>query len=540
MHIPWDAETAARCKSELALRAYSSRLLGSDTSLVLLGGGNTSVKLLEADGEEMLFVKGTGADLAHVQEQDFTPLKLKPVRAMLRHANLDYTAMMAGLADHIAAPDAPRPSIETLLHAALPARYVEHTHADAILAITNTRGGIPLVRKVFGDLALVVPYRHSGFALAKICAEAWGKEATVRTIGIILMHHGVVACGATAEDSYSNMLRLVGLAGDYLAEHGGASLPKAVPPTVDETDVLAIAALRSDISRAAGYPLLLTRCEDPVATAFALSAGERKSALQSPATPQHAVFARRVPMLGRNVEAYARSYAEYLQLHPDGARRLDAAPRIVFDAELGMLAAGITPWYMDAAAISYCHTIATMLRADAHDTYQGLSPKDVLAAELEYGGAEHRIAANRTADAALAGTVSLLAPSLGTSLAGIKDAILAAGSAVEAFDNRSEDFVRAIARFGGIDTLVCTPDDGPLIERTLPWLKLSPTQAHIVLVDMGSKAADESRAILERVRDAGIEIVEVEAQADTALTAHKIVEALAIPSTHSFPEFVAS
>jgi rhamnose utilization protein RhaD (predicted bifunctional aldolase and dehydrogenase) len=88
-HNPWNAEAAARCGSELALRAYSSRLLGSDPSLVLLGGGNTSVKLTGDDGEDLLYVKGTGADLAHVVEQDFTPLKLALVREMLRHSHLD-------------------------------------------------------------------------------------------------------------------------------------------------------------------------------------------------------------------------------------------------------------------------------------------------------------------------------------------------------------------------------------------------------------------------------------------------------------------
>jgi rhamnose utilization protein RhaD (predicted bifunctional aldolase and dehydrogenase) len=531
----WDAEAAAQCGSELALRAYSSRLLGNNPSLVLLGGGNTSVKLTGDIGEDLMYVKGTGADLAQVSEKDFTPLKLAPVREMLQRPHLDYASMMQELAAHVVTPDAPKPSIETLLHAALPARYVEHTHADSILAVTNTGGGIALAQEVFGDLALVVPYRHSGFALAKICAEAWATHTTPQTIGIILMHHGAVACGPTAQESYANMLRLVARAEDYLAAHDVA-LPEAAPAEVGAAGVHAIAVLRREISRVAGYPLLLTHCEDPMATAFAQSAGSRKSAWQSPATPQHAVFARHLPMLGRDVAAYAKEYAAYLRLLPDGPRRLDAAPRIVLDEELGMLAAGITPWHMDAAAVSYCHTIATMLRAEAHDSYVGLPPHQVLEAELEYGGFEHRIAANRTAEVALAGTVSVLAPSLGALLEPVNRVLLAGSGAVAILDEGlgPAAFIPVIARFGGIDTLVCTAADRQLIEQAKPWLSLSPVRARVVLID-----AADSGALTSQFSTADIDVLVFEpaSRANTDQTAQNIVHALALPSIRTFPEF---
>jgi rhamnose utilization protein RhaD (predicted bifunctional aldolase and dehydrogenase) len=443
---------------------------------------------------------------------------------------------MHELADHIAAPNSPKPSIETLLHAALPARYVEHTHADSVLAITNTSGGMALAEEVFGDLALVVPYRHSGFALAKICAEAWAERATPATIGIVLMHHGAVACGPTAQESYANMLRIVARAEDYLAEHGAAELPSAKPAAMETADARAIAELRRDISRAAGYPLLLTRCEDPVATAFAQSATARGATWQSPATPQHAVFARRLPMLGRDVAAYAAKYAAYLQLMPEGSRQLDAAPRIVFDPTLGMLAAGITPWLMNAAAISYCHTIATMLRADAHDKYVGLPPQNVLEAELEYGGTEHRIAANRTPDVALAGTVSLLASSVREMLDPLKAAITAGcGAAAIAGENAATELAAAITRFGGVDTLICTAEDRQLVTQSIPWLSLSPTQARVVLIGSG-----DSIEIRDQCRCAGIELISVASGAVPLQLAQDVVKALAIPSTHSFPMFDAT
>jgi rhamnose utilization protein RhaD (predicted bifunctional aldolase and dehydrogenase) len=535
VHNSWDAEAAAKCGNELGLRAYSSRLLGNDPSLVLLGGGNTSVKLTGDSGEDLLYVKRTGADLAHVTEQDFTPLKLAPIREMLRRSHLDYAGMMQELADHVAIPHAPNPSIETLLHAALPARYVEHTHADSILAVTNTGGGMALAQEVFGDVALVVPYRHSGFALAKICAEAWATHATPQTIGIILMHHGAVACGPTAQESYVNMLRLVARAEDYLAAHV-AALPKSEPSALDATGAYAIATLRREISRVAGYPLLLTRSEDPLATAFARSASARNSAWQSPATPQHAVFARRLPMLGGDIAAYAKECAIYLRLLSEGPRRLDAAPRIVLDDDLGMLAAGITPWHMDAAAISYCHTIATMLCAEAHDSYVGLPPLQVLEAELEYGGFEHRIAAHRTADVALAGTVNVLAPSLGAMLEPVKRALLAASGAVATLDGGLAPgaFIPVISRFGGIDTLLCTAADRDLIEQAKPWLSVSPVSARVVLIDSG-----DSRALTSQFSTADIDVLVFEPGSGVSSdqSAQKIAHALALPSILTFPDF---
>jgi hypothetical protein len=294
--------------------------------------------------------------------------------------------------------------------------------------------------------------------------------------------------------------------------------------------------LRREISRVAGYPLLLTRCEDPLATAFARSAGARNSAWQSPATPQHAVFARRLPMLGRDIAAYAKEYAAYLRLLPEGSRRLDAAPRIVLDAELGMLAAGITPWHADAAAISYCHTIATMLRAEAHDSYVGLPPHHVLEAELEYGGFEHRIAANRTADVALAGTVSVLAPSLGAMLEPIKDALSTGSGAVATLDEGPipAAFIPVIARFGGIDNLICMAADRHLIEEAKPWLSLSPVRTRIVLID-----SVDSGTPISRLGAADIDVLALHSAsgASPMQTAQNIARALALPSVHTFPEF---
>lgn len=553
----WDDSASEACVDELALRAYSSRLLGSDPALVLLGGGNTSVKLEDAGGE-LLYVKGTGVDLALATPADFTPLRLAPVRALLDRDRLDYGSMMRELAQHVTASNAPKPSIETLLHAALPARHVEHTHADSILAITNTEGGMELAEMLFGDAALVVPYRHSGFALAKICAEAWAARATPSTIGIVLMHHGAVACGSSARESYENMLRLAGIAETYLDEHGATAPPRSAPPAIDAAAARIIATLRRDISLTAGYPLLLTRCDDPVLTAFTRNPMLPELAQQSPATPQHAVFARRLPMLGRSVAAFARDYAAYLRLLPGGSQRLDAAPRIVLDDELGALAAGITPWHMNATAQSYRHTVETMLRANAHGKYLGLPPAAMLEAELEYGGFEHRLAGERPAKFALAGSVSLITASVTVLAKEVVNTLLAQSGVVAALGTPAAHFFDepgffaaggdkemdtnavlypVIRRFGGIDNIVCTQADQEILTEVLPWLRLSPCGARVIVVDSVGSGANAAKAFDDFPRgiDIAVSRINVADHSGPVEFAQAVAAAIALPAAQSFP-----
>jgi hypothetical protein len=264
-------------------------------------------------------------------------------------------------------------------------------------------------------------------------------------------------------------------------------------------------------------------------TAFAQREDLEELAGQSPATPQHAVFARRVPMIGRDVDAFAAKYADYLQALPEGPRQLDAAPRIVFDSMLGMLAAGITPWYMNAAAVSYRHTIETMLRASAHDRYRGLPPINVLEAELEYGGFEHRIAGHRAANVSLAGTVTMLSPSLGRAVEAIQRELDAAGGAtfVGAAHAVAGSCISAVARFGGIDHLICTADDQSWVEEVLPWLAQSPCMARVVLLGAG-----DPKPIRDMCKTARVDVVTMEA--DGAPAAKQIAGALAIAPEEQF------
>ena len=495
----WDDTEAARCANELDLRVYTSHLLGREPSLVLHGGGNTSVKTVE-HAEQRLCVKGSGADLAHVTAKDFTPLRLEEVKRLIALTDLDNEALMAAVSTCVAESGRPRPSIETLLHAVLPYKFVEHTHADSVLALTNTANGARVAAEVFGTLAPLVPFRHSGFALAKACYEVFTTQGTADTIGLILLHHGVFAFGHTARDSYENMVRLVTLAEEYLQRHGAWRLPTDDAP--ERWTPAEIARLRRDISRTAGFPLVLKLQDSAECRAFARRPDLPALCGEGPATPQHAVFAKRLPMLGRDVGRYADDYAAYIATYRPGkslaSLRLDAAPRVVIDADFGIWTAGMDAHYAHITGEIFQHDMEIMTRASAHDRYAGLPPADVLDAEIHYGGFESRMRESQSDAVALLGEVVLAAgPARGFEKA-ISRALLARGAAVGVLGGDSQSKSDAelclnefdpdaalrtlVRRFGGLDVLVLRPGFESWLAVCTDVLSAAPRGARVVLI----------------------------------------------------------
>jgi rhamnose utilization protein RhaD (predicted bifunctional aldolase and dehydrogenase) len=386
MQTLWNEHDAASYDSELALRAYSSRLLGGDVSLVLHGGGNTSVKL-DAGGTRVLYVKGTGSDLAHVDEHAFTPLRLDGVLQVLQQDRLDNAGMMRELDACLALRPAPRPSIETLLHAGLPFRFVEHTHADSVLAAMNVENISFVHGEVYGDRAPLVPYHHSGHALARACMNVFDARRTVNTIGLVLAFHGIVSFGDTARQSYANMIELVTCAEDYLrTRYAWDIVPGA--EAVATPDVKALDTLHRDVNAVAGASLVMHVEKDAQCMAFARRADLAEISQQGPATPQHAVYTKHVPMLGRDVRAYATHYRAYLDQHLGAAASalIDAAPRIVLDPEFGLCAFGTSARNAQIAAEMYRHDIVVITRASAHGRYRSAPAAAIAQAEFEYGG----------------------------------------------------------------------------------------------------------------------------------------------------------
>jgi rhamnose utilization protein RhaD (predicted bifunctional aldolase and dehydrogenase)/NAD(P)-dependent dehydrogenase (short-subunit alcohol dehydrogenase family) len=389
----WDPVEASKCQSDLELRVYSSRLLGLDATLVLHGGGNTSVKVKErnllGEEEEILYVKGSGWDLETIQAEGFAPVRMAH---LLKLAKADVSSdpqmvnELATQVTHAGASDTPPPSVETILHAVLPHRFVDHTHADAVLAITNTAEGEARIREIYGDDVVIVPYVMPGFDLAKTCARKIETEAKVSTIGMVLLHHGIFSFGATAEESYGRMIELVDRAEQYLKRHRAWDLPIAEAHHSDKPLRLELTTLRREVALAAGRAVVVSTHSDSQSLAFARAANVSDVSQRGPATPDHILRTKRLPLLGRDVRAYAETYRAYFSRNAAGAkepkRMLDPAPRVILDAEFGLGCVGHSAKEARIACDLYSHTIDVISKAEALGGYRALSEKELF--EFEY------------------------------------------------------------------------------------------------------------------------------------------------------------
>ncbi len=219
------AETGAG--EDLALRVYTSRLIGCEPELVIHGGGNTSVKTTGKDflGKEhdVLCVKGSGWDLSTIEPEGLPALYLGPLIEIRGRAQLSDEDMVRFLRANLLNPMSPNPSVETLLHAFLPKKFIDHSHATAILALVDQPDGMALCRAVYGDRVAIVPFVMPGFQLAKETADAL--EANPDVEGVILHKHGLFTFGDSARQSYDRMIDLVTAAEDHIAR-----APEKTPP----------------------------------------------------------------------------------------------------------------------------------------------------------------------------------------------------------------------------------------------------------------------------------------------------------------------
>ena len=409
----WQDDQAAGCGTELELRAYTSRLLGQDPSLVLHGGGNTSVKLTETnlfgEAEAILWVKGSGWDLATIEPAGFAPVRMGQLLALAKLTALSHVDMARELRFGTIDPAAPAPSVEAILHAIVPFRYVDHTHADAVLTLTNSVDGAELVEKVYGDRLLHVPYVMPGFKLAALCADLCPRQPSPQMIGMLLMNHGVVTWGETARESYERMIEVVSLAEACIHERV-RTRSRAAGPAGSARSSLEVAGLRREVSAAAGAPMILQVDDGPSALSFAHRTDVSSISQQGPATPDHVIRTKRLPLLGRDVAAYAREYeryfAEYAGRSERPLRALDPAPRVVIDPQIGVVAAGRSAADASIAADIYRHTIEIILDATDLGGYHALPAADIF--DVEYWDLEQAKLTRSGTPAPFTGEVALV------------------------------------------------------------------------------------------------------------------------------------
>ncbi len=480
----WNNAEAAKFSGPLGPRVYTSRLLGRDKALVLHGGGNTSVKIAEKDlfGEqdEVLYVKGSGWDLESIEPAGFAPVKLDYVRRLASLPALSDPQMVNELATHVLRAGAPAPSVETILHALLPYKYVDHTHADAVLSISNSPDGDQRIRDIYADKVVVIPYIMAGFDLAAYCAREYPKQKTKNTVGMVLLSHGVFSFAAEAKESYELMIELVSMAEKYLTAHKAWSV--GLPPTTASAFKREDAAqLRSDVSMAAGFPLLC-RCNDaPHFLGFARHPDVARLSQGGPATPDHVIRTKPRPMLGKNVAGFISSYKNYFETNAKTAKEpktmLDPAPRMALDPELGLAAFGRSAKDVGIVADLYQHTVDVILRAEALGGWKALDDKHTF--DIEYWDLEQAKLKKAGSPPAFAGEAAIVtgaASGIGKACA---EALLKRGAAVVGLDRnpaietlwQRADFLglvcdltqekevaeaidKTVKHFGGVDMLV--------------------------------------------------------------------------------------
>ncbi len=440
MQSLWNDQEAAGCKGDLAQRVYTSRLLGRDKSLVLHGGGNTSVKIRErnllGDEEEILYIKGSGWDLEFIEEAGFSPVRLAHLLKLAQLKTLSDPQMVNELVTHMTRASAPAPSVETILHALLAHKYVDHTHSDAVLAVTNTADGEKRIAEIYGDKVVIIPYIMPGFDLARQCAELFPQHAGKNTIGMVLMKHGIFSFGATARESYERMIQLVDLAERYLAQHNAWHLKHAANGASKSAKRTEIAELRRNISRSAGNPMIMTAHQDARTASFVQRADVATVSQEGPATPDHVIRTKRVPMVGRDVDAYAQSYRAYFEQHAPQAKEpktmLDPAPRVVLDPKLGMCASGRSAKEAAIVADLYCHTMDVIERAALLGGYQALPARDIF--DVEYWDLEQAKLRKADKPPLFAGEVALVTGAASGIGKACVDALHARGAAVVGVD----------------------------------------------------------------------------------------------------------
>ena len=480
----WSEAEAAQFGGPLGPRVYTSRLLGRERSLVLHGGGNTSVKLREAnlfgEPQDVLYVKGSGWDLETIEAAGFSPVALEYVRRLADLRALPDAQMVNELNTRMLRAGAPSPSIETILHAILPYPYVDHTHADAVLAVSNTPDGVRHIRDVYGDRVVVIPYIMAGFDLAAHCAREFPKLAGPNTIGMVLLSHGIFSFGAEARESYERMIELVSMAEDYLQSNKAwnFSFPDAEPASPRREHV---AQLRRAIADAAGFPVLLKLNQSPKFAGFARHPQAEGLSQQGPATPDHVIRTKPWPMLGRDVEAYARKYRDYFERHAPRAKEpktmLDPAPRMVLDPEFGFAAAGRSARDVAIVEELYDHTIDVILRAEGLGGWRAVSERDIF--DIEYWELEQAKLRKGGALPLFAGEIAVVTGAASGIGKACVEAFLKRGAAVIGLDRNPEIRTRwerpdfygaaceltdpralgvaldvAVKRFGGVDMLV--------------------------------------------------------------------------------------
>ncbi len=462
-----DTEAATFGTDLLGQRVYTSRLLGRNPALVLHGGGNTSVKVTEKDffGDvvDLCYVKGSGWDLGTIEREGFSPVRQDALVKMSKLAAMSDEDMVLQQRAAMTNPNAPAASIEAILHAILPFRFVDHSHANAIAALTCNADGEARVREVFGSRVIIVPYVMPGFILAKTIADLIaGRDLRAEGIqGMVLLKHGLFTFDDDARKSYELHIELVTRAEEYLARKSG-NAPAATAAATE--DLLALAKLRQSVSRQRGFPQIARLNASPEAVGYASLPEVASFGTRGPLTPDHSIRTKRAPaFIGGDIDAsvqkFADDYRAYFDRNAKGQTKLDGAPRFALWPNHGIVSFGDTLKDANIVADIAHSTAATVSLGEAVGGWQPLPESDIFA--VEYWDLEQAKLRKGPARKVHQGKVALVtgcAAGIGFAIA---ESLAEQGAQVVGLDI-DKDIPEIMAKIGGVGIVVNLTGDEPV------------------------------------------------------------------------------
>jgi rhamnulose-1-phosphate aldolase/alcohol dehydrogenase len=449
----------------------ASHLLGANRAVANFGGGNTSAKGVTTDHVgreiEVMWVKGSGSDLATMGPGDFTPLRLAEMLTVFERDRMSDEEMVAHLARCQVDPAAPRSSIETLLHAFVPAPHVHHTHPDGINVLAGAVGGERLVAECFGDEAAWIPYIRPGFTLAKQVGAVVREKPTLKLV--VLAKHGLVVWGDTAEEAYRRTIEVINRAVEFVNRRTSGEQRFQGPLGGDLDDDRRAALLRAVLASLRGAvsserAKVLVVDESPAALEFVSSRAAPELTDIGAACPDHLVHTKRVPLwipfdparedadaLARRVEKsaadYRAEYRSYFERHGDETRvAADPDARVVLIQHLGLVGVGTSTRAARLSRDLYHRAIEVMAGAHALGGFASLDEQESFA--IEYWPLELYKLSLAPPAGELQGQVALVTGAAGGIGRAVVDVLAAAGACVVAFDLDDRGAAEAVEQLG--------------------------------------------------------------------------------------------
>ncbi|RLA72516.1 MAG: oxidoreductase [Epsilonproteobacteria bacterium] len=363
----------------LAMRVYTSRLLGQSDELVLHGGGNTSVKI-----GDTLYVKGSGWNLVSIEEAGFSPVDLDVLITMASREELSDTQMVTEQRAALRDQSAPNPSIEAILHAIIPFDYVDHTHTDAVVTLSNTPNGKALLQEIYGENMLIVDYVMPGFILAKHIFDLTRDLDWDKLDGILLLNHGLFSFDNDAARSYDKMIKLVTRAEDYITEH--TTLPQSCTPKSISDELLK--TLQEKVSSLRATAVIVKPITTIEACIFSQLLNIEEILAKGGLTPEHIIRIKPFPAViegdvDAGLEQFVKAYQNYFNTYANDTHiMLDPAPRYAIIKGFGAVALGKDE--KEAGIISDIveHTLKAMLIAEQLGGWKSLASHDLF--DMEY------------------------------------------------------------------------------------------------------------------------------------------------------------